>query len=151
MDHPDEDLPEVQISLKSFVFAAQSLFPPNPELTQDLNTFVRFVLAGRLLQNNQLSRVFVNAKQGGNSPPIHECQILRDFDSVIGVSRDLPYTVPMAIFPLASFRDTLTADNHLKYNLPGCQVCTWCNCLNYGLPISLPRLPKAYRCIKSLI
>lgn len=118
MNHPDEDLPELQISLQEFVILAQNLSKPG----QELEKFIRFVLAGRLQINDRLFRIFVNARQGVAAPLLSDRQMYRDIDSAIGINRDLPFTSSMAIFPLAAFRDTLTKDNHLKYSLTNLEV-----------------------------
>lgn len=115
--HPDEALDALQLSLAQFVELAQALFPSESE--PDPIAFIRFVLAGRLEMNARSLRVSINAKQGSSPPPVGEYQLSRDFDSVIGVTQDLPFRRPLALFPLPSFRDTLLKDNHVKYNLPG--------------------------------
>ena len=98
MDHPDEDLSHLQLSLLQFMSIAQNLFRTDKN---DHNyEFIRFVLAGRLGSNGTtLSRIFVNARQGANSPPPHACELRRDFDSLIGITRDLPFTSALAVFP----------------------------------------------------
>ncbi|KAG1861526.1 hypothetical protein DFJ58DRAFT_872254 [Suillus subalutaceus] len=55
----------------------------------------------------------------------HTPTITRDIDSVIGVSRSLPYTTALSIWPVPPFRETLTKDNHVKsraYNAEGAQI-----------------------------
>lgn len=113
MQPPDEDLPAIQVSLKEFVSAAEQLFMQGQSKDQ-LEDFIRFVLAGRLQSHNGLARIFLNARQGILAPAISDYQLYRDIDSVIGITRDLPFKLSMAIFPLPPFRDTLTEDNHLK-------------------------------------
>ena len=117
MLHPDEALDTLQLSLAQFVDVARALFPSESE--PDPSAFIRFILAGRLEMNARSVRVSINAKQGALPPPVGEYQLSRDFDSVIGVTQDLPFRRPLALFPLPGFRDTLTKDNHLQYNLPG--------------------------------
>src|SRR5262245_41174959 len=116
MNHPDEDLPELQISLTQFVAIAGQLFADG----QNSDAFVRFVLAGRL----QSHRIFVNARQETSAPPLGQYQLRRDIDSVIGITNDLPFRATLAIFPVPSFRDTLTKDVHVKYtgNLSSAKV-----------------------------
>jgi hypothetical protein len=108
MNYPDEDLPELQLSLRQFVAIAGVLHARE----QDSDAFVRFVLAGRWKGH----RIFINSRQDAAAPPKGQYIFRRDFDSAIGVTRDLPFIVPLAVFPVASFRDTLTTDNHIKYN-----------------------------------
>jgi hypothetical protein len=110
MEPPDEDLPVIQVSLGEFVLAAEQMFTAPDQL----EAFLRFVLAGRLQCHDKHARISINARQGAFAPPISEYKLHRDIDSVIGITRDLPFQSHMAIFPLASFRDSLTEDNHLK-------------------------------------
>jgi len=114
LNHPDEDLPELQLTLREFVLACQNL-----SALQDSDAFIRFVLAGRICSNGQQGRVFVNARQGAAAPSKGRYQLRSDVDTAVGLTRDLPYDVPLAIFPLAPFRETLTKDNHMKYTSKG--------------------------------
>ncbi|KAG1851045.1 hypothetical protein DFJ58DRAFT_661761 [Suillus subalutaceus] len=132
LEPPDEDLPAIQVSLSEFVSAAERMFAPD-----QLENFLRFVLAGRLQSHNKLARIFLNARQGALAPPTSEFQVYRDIDSVIGITWDLPFQLPMAIFPLASFRDTLTEDNHLKCPL-SCPKCLHQDVIG----VSLHRIPN---------
>jgi hypothetical protein len=113
MNHPDETLPEIQLSLRAFVTTAQELY-----LREGASyDFVRFVLAGRIPIGDGQARVFVNARQGVTAPPPDKCQLQSDVDSAIGISYDLPFKVPLAVFPVAPFRDTLTNDIHVSYDV----------------------------------
>jgi hypothetical protein len=114
LNHPDEDLPELQLTLREFVLASQNVFA-----LQDCDAFIRFVLAGRICNNGQQGRIFINARQGAAAPSKGNYQQRGDVDSAIGITRGLPFNVPLAIFPLAPFRDTLTKDNHIKYTSKG--------------------------------
>jgi hypothetical protein len=119
LDYPDEALDSLQLSLTDYVSIARALFPSESESDQDPNAFIRFVLAGRLDIDARHFRVSINAKQGALPPPFGKYQLFGDVDSVIGVTRDLPFRRPFAIFPLPYFRDTLTKDNHITYKIPG--------------------------------
>jgi hypothetical protein len=114
MHHPDELLHESQMSLKQFVQISEYLFSQE-DTPDNLIRFVRFVLAGRFDFDGSQTRIFINARQDASPPPIHKYQLHRDLDSANGITRDLPFRTALAIFPLASFRDTLTKDNHMKY------------------------------------
>lgn len=116
LHYPDEPLGSLQLSLSQFVTLSHTLF--NLEAA-DATTFIRLVLAGRLEMNGKSLRVSINAKQGAPPPPVGKYDLHRDIDSVIGITQDLPFKRPLAIFPLASFWDTLTKDNHVTYKLPG--------------------------------
>lgn len=111
MDYPDEPLELCQMMLEDFVKTSQFL---DDQPTVDDVDFVRFNLAGRFERNGLKTRIAINSRQGNDirGKILHRRS---DIDSVIGVSRDLPFVVPLAVFPLSSFRDTLTETNHLKY------------------------------------
>jgi len=135
MDYPDEFLPESQMSLKQFVQTAQHLL--SLEQSPDaLVRVLRFILAGRLELNGSLTRIFINARQGAFPPSIYQSR--RDIDSVIGITRDLPFRIALSIFPLPSFRDTLTKNNHMIYkpsSSSGSQVCSILNPLSSRLSL----------------
>jgi hypothetical protein len=110
--YPDESLPSIQMSLADFVDTAQTILSA-PDA--DPRDFVHFVLAGRLKQDDGLDkRVFVNAREDAFVPGRGEYQLRRDYDSGFGTTRDFPFTAAMAIFPVASFADTLKKDNHIR-------------------------------------
>lgn len=124
-EYPDETLPESQVSLEGFIKIAQSLHSQSTAIQATDEAFVRFALAGRI---HQSSRVSVNSRQGVPELKTSDCSIQRDFDSVIGITRDLPFSAALAVFPLASFRDTLKTDNHLLFKhsgLPDAEVCLY--------------------------
>jgi hypothetical protein len=136
MDYPDEALHESQVPLQQFVRTAEHLLSQD-QTPDNMVRFIRFVLAGRFELDGHQTRIFVNARQAASPPLIDAYQHRRDLDSVIGVTRGFPFRVALALFPLASFRDTLTEDNHVKYNptsLPGPQVGVYATpdgkCLN---------------------
>jgi hypothetical protein len=108
MRYPDEPLPEVQLSLQSFTSRAQRILQ-----CEGVHKFLHFVLAGRLDEQGDTHRVFVNARQSVSAPQEFEYDITRDIDSAIGITRDLPFTTSLAVFPMASFSDTLKKDNHV--------------------------------------
>ena len=39
----------------------------------------------------------------------------RDYDSLIETTKTLPYLVPLTVWPIPSFRDTLKTSNHVTY------------------------------------
>ena len=109
--YPDETLPSIQMSLPEFTETAQHLlYAPNA----DPRDFVQFVLAGRLKQDDgSEKRVFINSRDDAYVPGRGEHRQKRDYDSASGTSRDMPFTAAMAVFPVASFADTLKKDNHI--------------------------------------
>jgi hypothetical protein len=119
----DENLEPLYLSLPQFVSRAHGL----SLASEDAFKFLRFVLAGRLKDDDgKEHRIFVNTRQGIKPPTKDKYTVSRDIDSIIGVSSDLPYKSSLAIFPMPSFRDTLTEDIHKKYTLKD------------GFPVNVP-------------
>lgn len=114
MSYPDEELVELQLSLKDFVSLAGELVgQPNSF------PFAQFVLAGRIHDMDEQKRILINARIDAVPPAAGPLR--RDIDSAIGITRDLPFNKPLAVYAVASFSDTLTKDNHLRreIHLPG--------------------------------
>jgi hypothetical protein len=108
--YPDEFLPESQLSLEEFSYRAMDLL----RNAETIPNFVRMVLAGRDTDHNDVvHRLFLNARQGLEDIDPGAYIQSRDYDSAHGITRDLPFTEPLSIFPVASFRDTLTKDIHI--------------------------------------
>lgn len=116
MHYPHEPLPNVQLSFSQLVatyrYASQTLNDIGEGSTiQDKSDFINTVLCGRLKE--PLKRLNLNARQSADIPTLDQCTIARDFDSIIGITDTLPYTAPISIFPVPSFKDTLTKKVHL--------------------------------------
>ncbi|THH21444.1 hypothetical protein EUX98_g8377 [Antrodiella citrinella] len=97
-----------QLSLRQFATTASRLYEDN---TGD---FLSFVLSGEANDDNgDVQQYAVNALQGA-SPIIHdELEFSRDIDSIIGVTQTLPFKVPLSIFPIAPFSETLKKNSHI--------------------------------------
>jgi hypothetical protein len=108
MRYPDEDLTEVQWSLERFNTEAYELLHDR----NDVDAFTRLVLAGRVNIDNDLKRIYLNPRQG--LPNIENVKIYRDFDSAIGITRTLPFSDVLRVWPVAPFKETLSKDNHVK-------------------------------------
>lgn len=77
-------------------------------------SFVNFVLAGRHHDGQTERRVTIDVeKDTDDFESIPNLTVSRDYDSMIGISHNLPYNVAMPIFPLPNFRDSLQRTNHL--------------------------------------
>lgn len=83
-------------------------------------------LAGRYFDHDRgiERRIFLNPREGGGMPPPsatyndcdeHHYRVHRDYDSMFGMTKRLPYLRSLHVFPVASFRDTLTKRVHLTY------------------------------------
>lgn len=107
-----------QYSFQQFVNQAQRFYTrmQNEDLPPDEDAlaskaFLQFMLAGRIRINDILRHITFNACQGLREP---QYQITRDYDSLIGASKDLPYTIHLALSPVPPFRDILYKPNHIK-------------------------------------
>lgn len=103
---PHETLPTEQLSLEEFTAIMQQASSRSPM------EFINAALCGRVSIDEVPYRASVNARQGLHPPTLPI--FTRDFDSAIGVTRNLPYTSPFNIFPVSNFRDTLTKPNHVQ-------------------------------------
>jgi hypothetical protein len=115
--YPDEALPRAQLSLRDFTIYCQQLYSAG--LHDD---FIRLALGGRLNINDEPHRVFINARQDAFVPESYQYDLLRDYDSAIGISNDFPFTHAMAIYPLPNFADTWKKSNHLSAHVFDPQV-----------------------------
>lgn len=112
--YPDENLFKHVMSLEDFVLRAKVLsMDPNR-----YDEFINFTLAGRneVRQPNgttRLERIYVNPTLGLNGPQMY--RVVGDFDSVIGITKLLPFTQPLEwhCFPL--FKDTLKTAVHIEH------------------------------------
>lgn len=128
--YPDErEHPWIQMTLDEFVADAGTLFAPLRDADLDFQelkeaslTFCKFVLAGRAQRDGVGRHISVNPCQALVIP--RRYNITRDYDSLIGASWDLPYSKPLALFPVPPFRDTLRKSNHLNSRAYSPQVST---------------------------
>lgn len=124
--YPDEPLNKVQMTLSDFVSRAQVM------LEQDPDEFVRFVLAGRFsAEAGHGTRAYINICQGSVHLSDADVTVVRDFDSAIGITKDLPFKHAVAVYPIAPFRETLTRNNHLSRAVTKRDVS--CVFMSYGL------------------
>lgn len=126
----DREEQAVQLTFEEFVSKARELYVHMQDHTlssqqeaQAANNFYRFVLAGRTRINNIPRHITVNACQGLNQP-LH-LEITRDYDSLIGATVDLPYTMHLALSPVPPFKDVLYKPNHVK-SIAFRDVSRWC-------------------------
>ena len=116
---PDEPLPHVQCSIADIIRHAVALLRDG-----ETQLFCQLMLSGRLVLGDDFQhRVYVNARQGTQPTFGRDCTFTRDIDSVIGVTRDLPYRAPLAVFPMAPFKETLKRNNHVTAEITRPDVC----------------------------
>lgn len=103
---PHETLPSEQVSLSQFTSLMQQASKAGDQLD-----FINVALCGRVVLDKHAHRVVLNARQGLHHP--HSPSFTRDFDSAIGITRNLPFTAAFNVYPVPSFKDTLTRRNHV--------------------------------------
>lgn len=107
----DREVQPVQLTFSEFTQEATRYYTSMDSL-EDEHKFLKFVLAGRCgLDLEDQYTVTVNATQGQRD--IIRPTITRDYDSLIGTTKTLPYSVALTVWPVPNFRDTLTTNNHI--------------------------------------
>ncbi|KAG8214946.1 hypothetical protein J3R82DRAFT_10136 [Butyriboletus roseoflavus] len=113
MPYPDdrEDEP-VQLTLSEFIQEGVGYYNRLGRSDNDDLTFLKFILAGRRgLDLDEQRTITLNVTQA--EPDILHATMTRDYDSLIGTTRTLPYLVPLTVWPIPSFRDMLKMSNHV--------------------------------------
>ncbi|KAH9911527.1 uncharacterized protein B0H18DRAFT_1128572 [Fomitopsis serialis] len=119
--HPDADLPRETISLREFNLLVEDIWfnEHNVVERQDFETCLA-ALAGRYHHSasDEEHRLFINARNSAQMPPPAQDEeernsedyfhVIRDFDSILGTSEDLPYQCSLNVYPVAPFSETLT-------------------------------------------
>ena len=109
--YPDEQLPSVTYSIQEFNARAKAILTGGARIPE----FVNFALAGRVVDGVGQKRVTIDVfKDCEQLQGRDDVTTTRDYDSVIGVTRNLPFCGPFSIYPAPNFRDCLTRSNHLK-------------------------------------
>lgn len=92
--------------------------------------FVRFVLTGRDTDGTQacidpiLNRV----------PQDHPLEIIRDYDSLLGISKTIRVQASITVYPVAKREDTLSKNIHIRYQFSKSSVSLHlCLVLSYAL------------------
>ena len=122
-NNPDEHAPHapVDVDLRTFNCLAQYII----ETTGDEqwaspfhreSTFVRFCLAGITFDGLDGAEASLTVDP---TRPRTRCEdspftVTRNFDSLIGLTRNLPFNTALPFFPLPPFKETLKRSNHLK-------------------------------------
>ena len=117
MEHPDEWLEPQTLSLQQFVQRSLEFFQELEHSQTGFDNFLKFTLAGRLQEGESQRRVLVNPRHGGTILDRSCCTLTGDFDSLIGFTDTLPLKVPLAVYPVPSFKDTLSKTIHLKLEI----------------------------------
>lgn len=146
---PDEPMARVRMSLADYNKAVAGTLDGSaagfPEMAQSerIDAFVLANLCGRLCVDNVDQeigeggvlegnlRVFLDALHDVPQANPYRVTVTRDCDSVIGRTFDLPFTKPLAIYPLPRFADTLKKTNHMtikissRVSLPSTALIYW--------------------------
>lgn len=115
LTYPDESHPIRTKSLRGFNNQARKFLQPPAQI----DNFLNFVLAGRDVDSNGNSKRYIAIAPAAATDTIDTLPrtITRDFDSMIGTSRDLPYLRPLGIYPLPNFSDTVNKSTHLTVSI----------------------------------
>lgn len=118
--YPDErELDALQFSFMEFCEKAKQLYTDlqrsgtDDEEIHHAKLFYRFVLAGRARTEEDIPR-HITLNTLDNLPDVNDFNITRDYDSLIGISDDLPYTSHIQLTPVPPFTSTLKTSNHMK-------------------------------------
>lgn len=105
--------PIVSLTLSDFVSKAQDLH------TSDMADFCKFVLTG-IHEGTQYQLDPIKDELRHH----HRVQALRDFDSMLGLHRDICVDTYLAMYPIPKYTDTLRRNIHIKYNFSNRKVCS---------------------------
>lgn len=119
--YPDErERDPIQLGFHEFCMKADELYVSLQENTATdeeealaAKEFYRFVLAGRTHgPDHEPAHITLNVHSGLQDNRGY--QVSRDYDSLIGISHDLPYSRHVQLTPVPPFRHTLKKNNHMK-------------------------------------
>ncbi|KAI6043742.1 hypothetical protein EDC04DRAFT_2600004 [Pisolithus marmoratus] len=116
----DREANPIQLSFNEFCIKANDLYAALQENTitprQEafaMKEFYRFVLVGHThMPDGDTAHITLNACN--NLPDNVQYEVSWDYDSLIGVSNDLPYSTHLQLTPVPPFKLTLKTDNHMK-------------------------------------
>jgi hypothetical protein len=113
LSYPNQWCPTQEWTLRKFHQTARTYL--HADCPDALDYFLKLVLAGQALdEQGKIIRVHLIPED--DTPffdSLDGAVAVRDFDSLLGVSNDLPFVRSFSIFPVPSFRDTLVKNNHL--------------------------------------
>lgn len=102
---PDPDL-IVSLTLREFVAQAKALHAKG-----SIADFTRFVLTGVYEEMQFQVDPIKDALEDADS-----VSALRDYDSVLGLHKDICINTFLTVYPVAKFEDTLNRNIHIKYS-----------------------------------
>lgn len=115
MDDDEADGADGRISLSLLEFCQQAKMLLDADQTAD---FVRFVITGKDVNGSQacIDPVINRVTQD------HPLEILRDYDSLLGISKTIQVKSDITVYPVAKQEDTLTKNVHLRHTFKTSRV-----------------------------
>jgi hypothetical protein len=108
-----ENIPIESYTLPEFVEKTKLLQADH----DDQARFITFALTGVDDEHQSVIDAVRNAV-----PEDHSLSVLRDYDSLLGLSADLAVDNFIYVYPVAKREDTLNTNIHVKHRLPGGKV-----------------------------
>lgn len=100
-------LPEKTYSLRKFIHQAKAFEDDDDDLA-----FLEFMFTGKNLTGKCQAFVDPSSQFLKDDTPI---QVARDFDSLIGISKDLLVDSAVSVYPAPNPREALSTSIHVKY------------------------------------
>lgn len=110
---PDQQLPIISRSLQEFNCEAKAILYGPGDAFSRRSAFVRYCLAGIATQDDEDVRIKIDPMRDCVTSADHPFTVTRDFDSLIGITRNLPFTQPVAFYPVPPFCETMVDSNHM--------------------------------------
>jgi hypothetical protein len=104
------DLPLQTYSLREFNLSARYLIDEEHSGREDLP---KFVLSGEVPGDHQ---VVIDPLRNFLSPD-HQLNIMRDYDSIIGITDEIAVKCQLYLTPVSNATDALTTSIHLKHDI----------------------------------
>lgn len=111
MSHPDEYLRPWNVGLPELNAKAAAFLREGDN--DSVDRFIKLMLAGRVNHEFSDRRVILSAWEG---IPVHTAADITstgDFDSLIGFTNNLPFTIPIGMIPIPQFDRILKKDVHV--------------------------------------
>jgi hypothetical protein len=80
-------------------------------LDDDHASFVRFVLTGRHDETQAVVDPILNS-----IPENEPIGVTRDYDSLLGIDKDIRLTCPLTVYPVSKKEDVLSKSIHIRFN-----------------------------------
>ena len=118
MDNDDDN--RISMSLLDFCQRSKAL------LQYDQTDFVRFVLTGQDVDGTQICIDPIRNRLTEGQYGRMRCT--RDYDSLLGIDKDILVDKALTLFPLAKRDDTLSSNIHIQYDFDTASVSLLSSC-----------------------